>query len=72
MPHATETTGWEESKYLASLQTRYIKWNLGLYFNTSTQILLEETKVDKTRIKAVRRAVRYEERMEATELLIII
>lgn len=41
---------------------KYIKWTLGLDFNTPTHIVMEETKTDKIRVEAGRRAVRYEEK----------
>lgn len=62
MLYAAEVWSWKETEKLERLQVKYIKWNLGLDFNTPTYIVLEESKTDKIRIEAGRRAVRYEER----------
>lgn len=62
MLYAAEVWGWKEVEKLEKLQVKYIKWTLGLDFNTPTYIVMEETKTDKIRIEAGRRATRYEER----------
>ncbi|XP_046145525.1 uncharacterized protein LOC123988820 [Osmia bicornis bicornis] len=61
MMYAAEIWGWSESERLEKLHTKYIKWLLGLDFNTPTYIVMDETKEDKIRIEAGRRAMRYEE-----------
>lgn len=62
MLYAAEVWGWKEEEKLEKLQVKFIKWTLRLDFNTPTYIVLEETKTDKIRIEAGRRAVRYEEK----------
>nr|XP_034190794.1 uncharacterized protein LOC117609058 [Osmia lignaria] len=62
MMYAADIWGWSESERLEKLHTKYIKWVLGLDFNTPTYIVMDETKEDKIRIEAGRRAVRYEEK----------
>ncbi|KMQ97072.1 hypothetical protein RF55_2615 [Lasius niger] len=61
MLYAAEIWGWNEAECLEKLQVKYIKWILGLDFNTLTHIVLEETKAEMIRIKAGKRAVKYEE-----------
>lgn len=62
MLYAAEIWGWKEEGKLEKLQLKYIKWTLGLDFNTPTHILMEETKTDKIRVDAGRRTLRYEEK----------
>ena len=62
MMYAAEIWGWSESERLEKLHTKYIKWVLGMDFNTPTYIVMDETKEDKIRIEAGRRAVKYEEK----------
>lgn len=56
---AAEVWGWKEEKKIERLQEKYIRWTLGLDFNTPAYIVLEETKV---RIDAGKRVVRYKEK----------
>lgn len=54
MFYAAEIWGWKEAEKLEKLQVKYIKWILGLDFNTLTYIVLEEIKTEKIRIEAGR------------------
>lgn len=45
MLYAAEVWGWREVESLEKLQIKYIKWVLGLDYNTPTYIVLEETTV---------------------------
>lgn len=64
MLYAAKIWRWKEAKEVKKTQEKFIKWTLSLDFNTppSTYIILEETKTDKVRIEAGKRAVKYEEK----------
>lgn len=66
--YAAEVWGWAEAEKIERVQVKYIKWILGLDFNTPTYIVMEETKIDKVRVEARRRAVRYEERTRTNKI----
>ena len=50
-----------EAEKVEKIQEKYIRWTLGLDFNTPAYPILEETKTDKVRIEAEKRAIKYEE-----------
>lgn len=43
MWYAAEIWWWSGAEKLENLQKKYIKWTLGLDYNTPTYIVLEET-----------------------------
>ena len=51
-----------EAGRVEKIQEKYIRWTLGLDFNTPAYLILEETKTDKVRIEAGKRAMKYEEK----------
>lgn len=53
--------GWREREDIERVQMKYIRWCLGLERSTPGYIVLEETKRDKIRIKAGKRARKFEE-----------
>lgn len=68
MLYAAEIWRWKEVEKLEQLQAKCIKWILALDYNTPMHIVLEETKIDKIRIEAGRRAVRYEKRTRTVKV----
>lgn len=57
-------------KDLSKLQVQYLKQILGVDVSTPTYVVREETKVDKIRVEAGRRAAKYEEsEQDNTEML---
>lgn len=46
------------------LKRKYIKWILGLDKRTPNYIIREETKMKETKMRAIKRAVRYEEKQD--------
>ena len=65
--YGVEIWGWKERKKLEDLQTRYIRWILGLERCTPRYVVRMETKVDKIIIEAGYRALKYQERIRGTE-----
>ncbi|KOC59656.1 hypothetical protein WH47_11086 [Habropoda laboriosa] len=53
--------GYKERGEVERLQLKYIKWTLGLDIRTPDYIVLEETKREKIRVRAGRRALSFEE-----------
>ena len=51
-----------EAERVEKIQEKYIRWTLGLDFNTPAYLISEETKTDKVRIEAGKRAIKYEEK----------
>ncbi|XP_071055483.1 uncharacterized protein [Onthophagus taurus] len=64
MMYGAEIWGWKEQGLLEGVQARYWRWVLGLAKETPEYIVREEVKVDKLRVEAGKRAVRFEERVE--------
>ncbi|XP_043501576.1 uncharacterized protein LOC122523752 [Polistes fuscatus] len=66
-----EIWGWEEDERLESVQRRYMKWTLGLDSNTQNYIVEEECKYEKMRIKALRRALKFEEKIRDSDIKLV-
>lgn len=64
--YGAEVWGWTEQTEIETTQTKYIKWILGLNRQTPSYIILEETKRNRLRIEASRRAMKYEEKIGKT------
>ncbi|XP_071052447.1 uncharacterized protein [Onthophagus taurus] len=64
MMYGAEVWGWREQGLLEDVQARYWRWVLGVARETPEYIVREEVKVDKVRVEAGRRAVKYEERIK--------
>lgn len=58
--YGAEIWGWEEHEKVEAILTRYIRWILELDRCTPSYIVRMEAKVDKIRIDAGRRAVKFE------------
>lgn len=65
--YATEVWGWKEHDEIEAIQTKYIRWILGLEQQTPKYIILEETKRDKLKIEAGKRAMKYEAKIRTQE-----
>jgi len=52
---------------LDGIKRKYIKWILGLDRRTPNYILTEETKIKEIRMRAVRRAIKYEGKVRYSE-----
>ncbi len=61
--YGAEIWGWKERESLERVQAKYLKWTLGLEKETPEYIVLEETKREKLRIEAARRAMKFEEKI---------
>lgn len=57
-----EIWGWKKEESLDAITRKYLKWILGLDTTTPNYILMEECKVEEMKVKAIRRAIRYEEK----------
>lgn len=62
-----EIWGWKKDERLDAITRKYIKWTLGLDMTTPNYILIEETKVEEMKVKALRRAVRFEDNARKSE-----
>lgn len=56
-----EIWGWRKEERLNGIKRKYMKWILGLERATSNYILIEEGQITEIKIKAMKRAVKYEE-----------
>ncbi|XP_024883228.1 uncharacterized protein LOC112461981 [Temnothorax curvispinosus] len=65
--YGAEIWGWKEREKIERMHERYIRWTLGLDWSTPGYMIREETKRDKERISAGRRAMKYEEKLERGE-----
>ncbi|KAG7203930.1 hypothetical protein KM043_017088, partial [Ampulex compressa] len=63
--YGAEFWGWEYEKRLDCLQRKYVKWILGLDGGTPNYIVVEETKMKELRIEAIKRVVRWYEKIVA-------
>ncbi|XP_066590571.1 trichohyalin-like [Prorops nasuta] len=61
--YGAEVWGWEEKGRVEAGNERYLKWVLGLDWMTPGYMVREETKREKVRIRAAKRAWDYEERL---------
>lgn len=60
--YGAEIWGWTGDARLDTIKRKYTKWILGLDRTTPNYILKEETKMEKIRTKALKRAIKYEEK----------
>ncbi|XP_033228929.1 uncharacterized protein LOC117180541 [Belonocnema kinseyi] len=61
LAYRAELWGWEEKDSLERIQERYLWWTLGLDRYTPSYMVLEESKIEKLRVKLGRRAIKFEE-----------
>ncbi|XP_033180121.1 vicilin-like seed storage protein At2g18540 [Bombus impatiens] len=60
--YGTEAWGWNIEERLDRVKRRYVRWLLGLDTTTPNYNLREECKIEEIREKALKRAIRYEEK----------
>ena len=65
--YGAEIFGWKEREKMEVIQNKYIKWCLSLERSTPEYIVLEETKREKLRIRAGKRAMKFEEGIKKAE-----
>ena len=65
--YGAEIWGWNNEGRLDIIESRYMKWILGLDKVISTFILREETREEEIRTKAVRRTLNYEKRARSSD-----
>lgn len=63
MGYGAEVWGWKERQEMERMQERYLKWTLGVEWQTPGYMVREETKRDKIMIRAGKRAWNYEEKL---------
>lgn len=66
-----EIWGWRKKERLDGIKRKYTKWILGLERTTPNYILIEEGKLMETKIKAIKRAVKYEEEARNSEKILV-
>ena len=69
--YGSEIWGWREAVKIEQIQNTYLRWILGLTRSTPQYILLEETKRQKLRIEAGKRAIKYEEKIRDGKNLLL-
>lgn len=69
--YGAEVWGWQEEGRLDEIKRRYVKWILKLDRNTPNYMLIEETKMKELRIQAIRRAIKYEEKVNSSKKKLI-
>ncbi|GLV41722.1 hypothetical protein CBL_00335 [Carabus blaptoides fortunei] len=70
MMYGAEIWGWKEQDKEENVHMKYLRWILGLERQTPKYIIAEETKRDKMRIEAGKRAMKYEEKLKKQRKLI--
>lgn len=70
--YGEEVWGWKMEERLDGIKRKYIKWILGLDRKTSNYILIEETKEKELRMKALKRAIKYEENSRQLKKKIVV
>jgi hypothetical protein len=65
--YGAEIWGWKEQDEVERVQEKYLRWVLGVDRVTPGYIVREECKRSKLRVKAGKRAVKFEDRMGGRE-----
>ncbi|XP_071636284.1 uncharacterized protein [Temnothorax longispinosus] len=69
--YGAEIWGWLYESRLDVIKRKYVKWILGLDRRTPNYIVSEEAKIKEIKMRAIRRAVRYEEKTRQSEKKIV-
>jgi len=69
--YGAEIWGWLYESRLDVIKRKYVKWILGLDRRTPNYIIPEEAKIKEIKVRAIRRAVRYEEKSRQSEKKIV-
>lgn len=64
LEYGAEIWGWKERREVEAMQERWIRWTLGVDWCTLGYMVREELGKNKFRIRAGRRAVGYEKKLE--------
>jgi hypothetical protein len=65
--YGVEIWGWKEQEEVKRVQVKYLRWVLGVDRETPGYIVREECKRSKLRVKAGKRAAKFEDRMGGRE-----
>jgi hypothetical protein len=65
--YGTENWGWKEQEEVVKVQEKNLRWVLGLDRETPGYIVREECKRSRLRVKPVKRAAKFEEKMDGRE-----
>ncbi|XP_077278957.1 uncharacterized protein LOC143906639 [Temnothorax americanus] len=69
--YGAEIWGWLYKSRLDVIKRKYVKWILGLDSRTPNYVLAEEAKMKEIKVKAIRRAARYEEKARQSRKKIV-
>lgn len=61
--YGVEVWGWEERRAIEGMQEKYMRWVMGLDWVTPAYMVRNEGKREKLRIRATKRAWRFEEKL---------
>lgn len=64
MGYRVKMWGWEERRAIEGMQEKYMKWVIGLDWVTPGYMTRDEGKREKLRLRAARRAWRFEEKLK--------
>lgn len=67
-----EIWGWKTEERLDKIKRKYVKWTLGLDRRTPNYIIMEETKMKEVKMRAVKTAIKYEEKARKSKKKIVI
>jgi hypothetical protein len=62
--YGAEIWGWKEQKEVERVQEKYLRWVVGVARETPGYIVREECKRNKLRVKARKRAEKFEDKMD--------
>ena len=63
MMYGAEIWGWKKRERIEKMQERYLRWSLGVDFNTPGYVVMEETKRRSICLSGSERAMKFEVKM---------